>query len=247
MSHATARPVSNRLLAALARKDCQRFLASCEQVALEFGDILTKPGDRIRHVYFPEDSFVSLVSQIDNRAALEVGLVGEEGMLGISLILGMDKSPLHDVVQGSGTALRMNATPFLRELASTPALQVALNRYLYVIMGQFAQNSACSRFHVVEARLARWLLMTQDRAHSDSFHATQEFLAYMLGVRRVGVTNAATALQKLKLIRYSRGDITILNRSELQAVSCVCYANDQANYNSIMGKQYVRSTEHYVR
>lgn len=233
--------VANRLIATLPREDRQRFLAGCERVELEFADILNKPGERIRHVYFPTESFISLIAQIDNQASLEVGLIGDEGMLGISLILGVDTARLHAVVQGRGTALRMNATLFLRELARSLTLQVGLNRYLSVMLGQFAQNAACTHYHLLEERLARWLLMTQDRAHSNSFYITHEYLAYMLGVRRVGVTKAATALRERKLIRYSRGDITILDRRGMEAASCVCYRNDLANYKTIMGKQHART------
>ncbi len=234
MSSSQAVPASNRLLAALPRKDREQLLANCEPVELSIAEVPYRAGEPIQHVYFPTGSFVSLVKPIDGGANLEVGLVGNEGMLGVTLMLGVDVAPFHALVQGAGPALRITAAAFLHALEQSPALRRELHRYLYVSTSQLAQTAACARFHRVEARLARWLLMTRDRAHSDTFHVTHLFMAYMLGVRRVGVTKAATSLQQQKLISYRRGDITILDRGGLETASCGCYRADKETYERIL-------------
>jgi CRP-like cAMP-binding protein len=224
----------NRLLGALPPRLSARLVAQCDTVELKLGAVLYEPDARIRYAYFPTESFVSLMIPVDGASILEVGLVGNEGMVGAPLILGMDRSPLRALVQGAGPALRMGARTFARELGLSAALRTMLHRYLQVRIGQLAQTAACTRFHLVEARLARWLLMTQDRAHDDEFHVTHEFLAFMLGVRRVGVTRAATALQKRNLIRYHRGDVTVLNRLGMEAASCGCYQADCDRYANVL-------------
>jgi CRP-like cAMP-binding protein len=223
----------NRLLAALPRKDRQRFIAGCDEVSLVLSDVLFEPGAPIRHAYFPTTGFISLLTPLDGSMRLEVGLVGDEGMVGTPLLVGIAISPLQALVQGAGLSLRIDAAAFRHELGRSPTLQLLLDRYLFVRMTQLAQTAACTRFHLVEARLARWLLMTQDRAHSDALHITHEWLALMLGVRRAGVTKAAIALQKLRLIKYNRGDIVILDRPGLKSASCSCYRTDRDTYQRV--------------
>jgi CRP-like cAMP-binding protein len=228
-------PISNKLLAALPRKDYQRISTSLEQVTLEFGQIIYEPGDTIRHVYFPNDALVSLLTLADGHLALEVGMVGCEGMVGAPMALGISVSPVRALVQGSGSALRMTSARFQKEYAQCLPLQRLLHRYVHVLMTQVTQTAACNRFHVVEKRLARWLLMTLDRVSQNPFRLTQEFLSHMLGVRRVGVTKAATALQQRKLISYTRGNITILDRAGLEAFACGCYRAVKDSYERVLG------------
>jgi len=228
-------PAVNRLLAALPRQDLEFLLDQGEPIELGLAERLYHIGEPIAQVYFPSRSLISLVMPVDGSPGLEVGLIGNEGMLGVTLLLGVEVAPFHALVQGAGSALRLASAAFLDGLDRAPALRRELQRYLYVTMSQLAQTAACTRFHVVEERLARWLLMTQDRAHADTFHVTHVFLAYMLGVRRVGVTKAATSLQQQKLIRYHRGDITILDRAGLEAASCGCYRAGKDAYERILG------------
>jgi len=216
-------PIANSLLAALPRKSYLRLVPGLAPVELAFGRVLYEPGEPIRDVYFPGRSLVSLLTLVEGHLALEVGLVGREGMVGLPLALGVECSPVRALVQGAGPALRMSAPRFRKELAGDPPLQRELHRYAQALMTQISQTAACNRFHVVGARLARWLLMTRDRVRSAQFRMTHEFLSHMLGVRRVGVTEAASVLQRRHLIEYSRGNIKIVDERGLEAVSCSCY------------------------
>lgn len=223
-------PAGNFLLATLPPAVFRRLTAEGEPVFLALSETLSDAGDRIDHVYFPIDGFISLITAAQGRGQLEIGLVGHEGMLGVPLLLGVDVTPLRAMVQGAGRAWRVSAALLQRELAASAELRACLNRYLYVFLAQLMQTATCTRFHRIEARLARWLLMTSDRALSKQFHITHEFLALMLGVRRVGVTSAASALQRRQLIRYRRGDVSILDVRGLERAACACYAIDKGIY-----------------
>lgn len=224
----------NHLIELLPRSDRRHLLAICEPTDLAMAQVLHESGSRTPHVYFPIDATISLVTPIDGKPALEVGMVGREGMVGAQVVLGVMTTPLHAVVQGAGKAWSVASPSFRRELARSPALRQCLDRYLCVVMAQLAVSAACLRFHLIGPRLARWLLMTQDRAHASTFQVTHEFLAYMLGVRRVGITAAAGALQRAGVIEYHRGKVVVLNRRGLEAAACACYAADRKSYAGLL-------------
>ena len=206
----------------------------CTRVDLAFEQILAEAGEPLGHVHFPTTGFISLLTPM-GAASIEVGLVGDEGMFGLPIALGVGVSQVRALVQGAGPALRMTAARFRTELGRNGPLKRAVGRYAFVTMSQLGQTAGCNRFHLVEARLARWLLMTADRAHSPVFYITHEFLAFMLGVRRVGITKAASALQERGLIRYARGNLAILDRPGLEAASCACYRADLDIYGKMFG------------
>lgn len=223
------------LIARLPRSERTHLLAACKVAPLELGRVLYEPNMKMRHVYFPVSGFISLIAPLDGKPALEVGMVGNEGMVGAQLALGVACAPLHALVQGDGSAWRISATAFRAELLRSPTLKRTLERYLYVLMVQLTACATCLRFHRIGPRLARWLLMTHDRAHADQFRVTHEFLAYMLGVRRVGITAAAGVLQRDGLIEYHRGNLKVLDRRGLEAAACGCYGDGQQTYAQQLG------------
>jgi CRP-like cAMP-binding protein len=217
-------PAVNRLLATLPKNEYKRLLPQLKTVNLVLGEELYESGEAIKYVYFPNDSIISLISELSGTSWLEVGMVGNEGMAGLAVFMGAGSSSTRALVQGSGTAMRMSSAAVRMEANRLGSLHRLLHRYSHSLLAQVSQSSVCNRFHLVDARLARWLLMTTDRLGVEEFPLTQEFLSNMLGVRREGVSKAAGALQAAKLIRYSRGTINLLNRPGLEAKSCECYA-----------------------
>ena len=222
---------TNRLLAALPKDEYREILPGLEVFPLIFGELIYKPGALVRHVYFPTSGIISLLADVDDGGMLEVGIIGREGMAGMSVFMGVKTSPNRALVQGAGSALRMKATTLAAMANSGSSLPRLLRRYSYSLWAQLSQSSVCSLYHPIEARLARWLLMTRDRMEANEFAITQEFLSSMLGVRREGVNKAAGNLQQQQLISYSRGMVTILNPAGLAAVACKCYAMIKKEYS----------------
>jgi CRP-like cAMP-binding protein len=228
---------TNRLIEMMPAQSRAQLLADCTLTELKFGESLSEPDTPIRFVYFPLNSFVSLITTLDDGHRLEVGMVGAEGMVGVSLVLGVNTSPQQAIVQGAGSALRIRSAVFLNHLDACPQLRIAIQRYVYVLIRQLGLSAACTHYHLLESRLARWLLNTRDRAHSPHFRLTHEFLSYMLGVRRVGVSEAAAKLNDRGIIRYRRGNISILDEAALERRACACYAREKVFYDDTMRRR----------
>lgn len=234
----------NHLWELLPRKERSALRGISEAHTIAAGDVLFAAGAPSQHVYFPFSGFVSMLAAAEGTPALEVGMVGREGMVGAHVALGVATFPGEALVQGDGVAMRVSTGAFRTLLEISPGLQGSLGRYLYVRMEQLAGIAPCLRFHVIEQRLARWLLMSHDRAGAPAFKVKQEFLSYMLGVRRAGITKAAMSLQALGLISYTRGTLTVLDRAGLEAQACACYAADMASYETQLGAPFQGDGHH---
>lgn len=227
-------PPTNRILAALPAHAYQDLHAKSDVIPLSFAKDIYKPGDVIKYIYFPESGIISLLSAVEENSTLEVGIVGNEGIVGLPVFLGVETSNNHALVQGIGSALRISAADFLTECKKSDEFPRLLNRYLHSLLTQISQSAACNRFHPVEARLARWLLMTHDRMQTDEFKITQEFLSNMLGVRREAVNKSASHFQAMNFISYSRGNLSVLNRMGLEGATCNCYKIIKQDYDDFL-------------
>jgi CRP-like cAMP-binding protein len=226
---------ANRILKALTRPEYERLAEYLEPVNLWLGEVLCHPDEPITHVYFPNRGTVSIVSVFEDGGSVEVGMVGNEGMFGVCIFLGNVSTPLEAIVQMPGDGLRMRADVLKKEFKKCGQLQDLLLRYTQAFITQIAQTAACNRAHKIEQRLARWLLMCQDRAHSNDLELTHEFIATMLGARRAGVTEAAGQLQHAGFISYRRGNVTIIDRPGLETMSCECYPVVKKVFDRLLG------------
>jgi CRP-like cAMP-binding protein len=227
----------NHLLSCLPIDLHDRIIAQATKTDMEFGQVLNYAGQRVSAVYFPLSGFISQIAGQSHQKPLEVGMIGREGMVGAPLILGIDSAPFNSVVQGNGVALKVNADDFVLILAQHPVLATLLSHYVFVQLVQLTQSNLCQCFHPIAARLAKWLLMSHDRASQADFHLTHHFIADMIGVRRSTITIAAGALQKAGIIHYSRGTIGVLDRQGLEASACECYQADLSSYQQYLHGQ----------
>ncbi|MDP1966706.1 MAG: Crp/Fnr family transcriptional regulator [Reyranella sp.] len=226
---------ANRLLGLLSPKDYRRLQPHLERIPLTYRQSLYRARQRLGFVYFIETGVGSLVNTMANGQAAEVGTIGNEGVVGLPLLLGDDRAPTSVYIQVPGAGLRMPAARFSAELARSPSMRKVMHRYAHALFNQVAQSAACNHFHTLQQRCCRWMLMTHDRMQTDEFLLTQEFLAMMLGVQRTGVSAAAGALQRAGLIRSSRGIVTILVRRGLQRRSCECYGVSKREFDRLLG------------
>jgi CRP-like cAMP-binding protein len=233
-------PHGNRLLGLLPARDYERLCPHLHRIPLEYRQSLYRAHKPIEFLYFIETGVGSLVNTMVNGESSEVGTIGNEGVVGLPLLLGDDRAPTSVYVQVPGAGLKIKATTFNKELARSASLRTVMHHYAHAFFNQVAQSAACNQFHSLQQRCCRWMLMTHDRMHSDEFLLTQEFLAMMLGVQRTGVTAVAGALQRADLIRYKRGNVTILNRRGLQARSCECYGVSKMEFDRLLGDRAIR-------
>ncbi|HEV2861871.1 MAG TPA: Crp/Fnr family transcriptional regulator [Pyrinomonadaceae bacterium] len=231
----TSDPTKNRLLAALPREEYELIVPNLGPTSFKLGEVVYESGGKMEHIYFPTTSIVSLLYVMENGASAEMGMAGNEGLVGVALFMGGNSMPNRAVVQNAGGAVRMKAQVMRNEFARGGAFQSLLLRYTQALITQMSQTAVCNRLHAIEQQLCRWLLLIHDRMDSDELVMTQELIANMMGVRREGVTAAAGRLQEQGLISYVRGRIQILDRRGLEAAVCECYKVVKDEYDRLLG------------
>jgi CRP-like cAMP-binding protein len=231
----TPAPTKNRLLAVIPREEYERILPHLGHVSFSLGEVVYESGGQMDHIYFPTTAIVSLLYTMENGSSAEMGVAGNEGVVGVALFMGGDTMPNRAVVQSAGAAVRMRAKALQDEFGRGGVFQRLLLRYTQALLTQMSQTAVCNRLHAIEQQLCRWLLLSHDRLDTDELVMTQELIANMLGVRREGVTVAARRLQEQRLISYVRGHIRILDRRGLEAAVCECYKVVKDEYDRLLG------------
>lgn len=231
----------NILINLLPKKSQEFILCKSELTELNISQIIYAVAKPIDYIYFPVDGFISITQNIDEHPPIEVGMIGREGALGSEIILGISTNPFGAIVQGTGSAWKIKVKDFLIEVQNSPELKNIINAYLAVRINQLGLSAACEHFHEIGPRLAKWLLMSQDRAHSPTFLMTHEDISLMLGVRRVSVTMTAADFRRRGLIEYHRGEMKVLNRAALKAEACSCYQKNRKIYSSMISQENIYS------
>jgi CRP-like cAMP-binding protein len=234
MDFVTQKQIGNLILSALPEEEYNRLLPDLEPIKMEIGELIDRPYEVIEYVHFPQDSIVSSVTYLDDGTSVEAGVIGREGTTGIAIALSNTKSPLEVSVQIPGDCLRIKADRFKQALEDNPVLKRLVHRHIFAYIAQVSHVNACNAHHVLEKRLARWLLMCRDRVNSDTVSLTQDFMAQMLGVHRPGVTLVALNLKEAGIINYRRGEITICDRTRLEKASCKCYEAIKKDYDDYL-------------
>lgn len=233
--------LKNYLLAALPKKDFERVLTMLKPVSFKLGDVLYESGEKLEHVYFPTTAIISMLYIMENGATAEIGVVGNDGVLGVSLFMGGETTTSRAIIQSAGDAYKMDSKNLKTEFALGGAFQRLMLRYTQALMTQISQTAVCNRLHTVEQQLCRWLLLSHDRLDSDTLVMTHDLISNMLGVRREGVTLASKKLQKKKLITNVRGTMVVIDRQGLEAAVCECYKVVNDEYNRLLGRGISRT------
>jgi CRP-like cAMP-binding protein len=224
----------NILISSLSKKTQDALFLNAQSIELSLSQDICLADKPIKYIYFPIDGFISITQNVDEKSLIEIGMIGREGMLGAEVVLGVNVHPFNGLIQGAGNALRIYTQDFMNEIEKNAELKIAIKKYLLIRIQQLGLSVGCEHFHSISARLAKWLLMSEDRAQSSTFQMTHEFISLMLGVRRVGVTTTAADFKRRGIIEYHRGEMKVLDRTALKAEACSCYQENIKIYSHLI-------------